>query len=139
MRTQARHPLSFRSIAHLDDLEAQELAGKLGLSPEGRRSKPKEENLIVRHGLLRRLEANELNFVTQETKIITDFVSPHLPEDRFPGSQDDTRNRDIPNPFRNTETPPAQPLKRSGSFVDDFYNESGDRETDRMREGYCRV
>lgn len=33
MNTQSRHPLSFRSIAHLDDIEAQELAGKLGLSP----------------------------------------------------------------------------------------------------------
>ena len=87
--------------------------------------------------MLRRLEANELNFVTQETKIITDFASNHLHEDRLTSNQDDTRNRDIQNPFKIAETPPAQTLKRSGSFIDDFSNEYGDK--DRMKDDYCRV
>jgi hypothetical protein len=132
-----RHPLSYRSIALLDDLEAQELAGKLGLSPEGRRTRPREENLVVRNGVLRRLEANDLNFVTQETKIITDFAALHPQDDRTPKMPEEDRGRDIQNPFKIAESHSSQPLKRSNSFVDEFLSECG--ETERVRDDYCRV
>lgn len=55
MMRAGRTPLSYRSIAHLDDLEAQELASRLGVSPETRRARQKEENVAVRNGVLRRL------------------------------------------------------------------------------------
>jgi hypothetical protein len=137
MRTAGRTPLSYRSIAHLDDLEAQELAGRLGLSPESWRSRPKEENTQNRNGVVRRLEANELNFVTQETKIITDFVPLMLPEDRNPKIGEEERPKDIQNPFRTVEAHTSNPLKRSSSFIDDFLPDAA--ESERTREDYCRV
>jgi hypothetical protein len=78
----------------MDEQEAQELALKLNLFPETRKAKPREENLIIRNGVIKKLEPNELNFITQETKIITDF-NPQWEEERIPKNQADQRPRDM--------------------------------------------
>lgn len=58
--------------------------------------------MVVRNGVLRRLEANELNFVTQETKIITDFAPGHPHDERHPKPTDEERGRDVQNGLKGT-------------------------------------
>lgn len=93
--------------------------------------------MVVRNGVLRRLEANELNFVTQETKIITDFAPGHTYDERHSKPSDEERGRDVQNVLKGTEQGNTQTLRRSNSIVDEFLGES--RETDSVKDDYCRV
>lgn len=123
-------PLGCRAVSMLDEGEAMELVQRLGVAVEGRRSRPREENVIIRNGVIKKLEGNELNFITQETKIITDFNPPQWEEERnqrnvepwqrenYTATQHN--NPTLPSTQQQGQPIPAPVLRKSSSFIDDF-------------------
>lgn len=53
--TMRNTPLGYRAVSLLDEAEAQELAQRLNLAVEERKSRPREENLIIRNGVIKKL------------------------------------------------------------------------------------
>ena len=114
----------------LDEAEAQDLVQRMGVVVEGRRSRPREENVIIRNGVIKKLEGNELNFITQETKIITDFNPPQWEEERNqrnvePWQRENYQTTQHNNPTQVNTQQQGQPiptpvLRKSSSFIDDF-------------------
>ena len=61
--------LHFRSISHLDEKEASEIVNLLNVVSNNKNAQ-KDENMIIRNGVLRKMESNDFHFLPQDTKVL---------------------------------------------------------------------